>query len=162
MAAKSHVDAVIDILEAYEDDKDATLAQMATAIVNKVDSLRKKDIDDERKAAVEALHAQHPLYVVAGVLTPISGAQNELFMLGPFRSAANARAAGPSFASSPDKVGTGTWRVGLWVNSARTAWESVQQTEEDPVAWIKAQAKEAYPGRWAAEYWENRRAQHDD
>lgn len=162
MAPKAQVEAVIDILEAYEDNREATLHDMATAIVNKIEALRKKSIDDARREAVDQLHAQHPLHVVAGVLSPYAGADNQLVMLGPFRSEANARAAGPSLAVSPNKMGFGTWRTGLWVSSARVAWDAMYAPTEDPVKWIKEQAREAHPGRWAAEYWEKRNASGND
>lgn len=150
------------ILESAEDDQDATLEGVASAIVRKLDEIRKKTLDDERKAAVQELHDQLPQYVTVGVLTARVGQSPQVFVLGPFRSAAIARGAGPSLAVSPDRRGSGKWRTALWVPSASMAWESMEESPEDPTLWIKRQARVAYPGRWAAEYWESRNASRND
>lgn len=155
MAGAKQVDAVITILEAAEEDDSATLVGVATSIVRKLDEIRKKTLDEERKLAVQELHDQLPQFVTVGVLNAPDG-DVRVFVLGPFRSEANARAAGPSFAISPDRRGSGKWRTALWVPNAPMAWESMIVAPEDPVLWIKKQAKEAYPGRWAAEYWDDR------
>jgi len=169
MASKKAVDLVADLLRQMyvpidEDDPESEseddVREDATVIVNALDALRRKTIEEARKEAVDEFKSQLPLYVAVGVLS-FREKGPDVFVLGPFRSEANARAAGPSLAYGPHG-GSGQWRVGMWVPDGRFAWDALEEEPEDPVAWIKAQAREAEPGRWSAEYWESRRAEHDD